>query len=1637
MNSAQRELVRGLRSRLPEVLAMRTGLRRSLLAFFVVAIGWLPKTAWAGDPPAPAGTHPRLFMTQQNLAAVAAKAKVSGSAAASLVSACQDTLDHPTDYAQRGGADGDAWPGSAMSCAFAYLATQNASFLTQAIKYWNAALDDDQMLGDGAGCTAGVDTKWQSWDGTPPAPPVIITVTHDTGYPMRWYGPYVALTYDWLYGAPGVDDALRAHTRMCLENWVDYYTDRGYHKDEPGANYNAGYVIGKTLAAIAISADDPTTSGHLWTETLDDVFQKLLIGQGLAGAPDVGTPAGVMLGGDWGEGWQYGVLSVAEYAAAARALADNGAAFPEMSSWANTLPLRYVYATVPSNDGQYVGGDFDSTDVYRSPPGLTLDAVLLGPSDDQAAGWAQFLKGKLASALQPPSGSLAVWSALADLRTVTPVDYTAQTPAPPLFYLARGTRTLYTRTSWDPSAFWGVFESAPQVNSDHHHFSASNFVFSRGADALIVDPSYYGCRGTLPTNAVTADSSVVIGTYAPSQTPWSEAELLWARGTSSSVFAARSDFANAFIFDGTASDIPYARRDWVLLPEGEVVVIDRVHTSAASRGVYVNFHANTGGTLALSGGAVKGTVGSSEVVIHAVTLSGGTPSIVQPPIDNGNCYDGSCTTTRFPTDEYSVTVPGPWAVAIHAFDGLGAGETPATVGSLRDAAYDPAGDNGAILGAAVYRASTQTYVIASSAKDGAAGSTLAYSVPGGSAARHVVFDAPEDGNGQSTVAAAVQGDRCAITMAAGAGFAGHPVMFSVSSAADGCAVQEDTGVAGGQPPPPVDTDGGIGAIGGGSSGGTGGASSGGGGGTNGGSSGGAHPDGGTTGLGFGPSAGDASCGCRLAPEEGGMGPWLVGAGSVFLVWMRRRARRPQVRPKGGFGRKHRRPQARPAPKARVTGLLASALLACSSNGSAPGADNTEGGPPNTADGGAADSGASDGALSDVALSDRAASDRATPADAGGADATRADGAQQEAGPSSQRPTILSFTATPPNLPAGGGPATLSWQVQNATSLSIDQGVGAVTGTSTSVQVTATTVFTLTATNVYGSVSAPASVSVGKNPSSDGSRFVAMVAPTSGESFVSPATLRLIAVGVDPNVDTNSPVDGKGDNASQVQFFVDDQVVLTVDGTNAEYCVFKGFASGVATGQHRVWARATYVNPAKVLDSEPRLVTVSDPPTYMKTIDLAQDVDVGASGYSLTGSAAAHIRLNGHGHRIASSGTAGALTLQFVDAFDLGDETDTSKPGIDVTTTGNIVIEDSLFDTSNTVSFSLGGTATASVRRNTFRSNMRMPLGQEPDAYGSPPSYPVLQFAGASTGAKVFAGNNVGAGWVAFDGATDWVVGGATDADSNVLIGPRVGIHIGGASKVQVRRNYSHHVYYGGWSQGNDLEMQGAASSTVEHNVIYGSSWPVRGGGGVEFRYNLVLEAGHEWMQPEPGGSVHHNVFVGGDNDVGGFYAYNDPPQANAAAIRIYNNTIDPLPGSKMSTALLTDSTTGAISVSSNAFVNIPAVTVINVNGAGITADYNGFLDSPGATHYSDGRTPAHDVTGTAKLSNPPTVVFSIDEYTIWTRATTAADVLSAYRAMYTPATGSPLVAGGDPAITAGNWIGAVGSGQATDSFGRP
>ena len=95
--------------------------------------------------------------------------------------------------------------------------------------------------------------------------------------------------------------------------------------------------------------------------------------------------------------------------------------------------------------------------------------------------------------------------------------------------------------------------------------------------------------------------------------------------------------------------------------------------------------------------------------------------------------------------------------------------------------------------------------------------------------------------------------------------------------------------------------------------------------------------------------------------------------------------------------------------------------------------------------------------------------------------------------SSSAPTIHSFTATPDLLPLSGGTVTLSWNVSDASTLSISPSIGdeaalTVNGEgSIQLAVSSKTTYTLTASNPVGTVAAEVAASSLKVPESDFSR----------------------------------------------------------------------------------------------------------------------------------------------------------------------------------------------------------------------------------------------------------------------------------------------------------------------------------------------------------------------------------------------------------------------------------------------------------------------------------------------------------------------------------------------------------------------
>jgi hypothetical protein len=150
-----------------------------------------------------------------------------------------------------------------------------------------------------------------------------------------------------------------------------------------------------------------------------------------------------------------------------------------------------------------------------------------------------------------------------------------------------------------------------------------------------------------------------------------------------------------------------------------------------------------------------------------------------------------------------VSVPGPWAVAVHVIDALGSNDAPATVVSLNDATVDPSGANKGVIGASIVRGGKTSYAVASSGTDGTTpNGTLTYGTPGAASARHVVYDAPEASDGTSSVTAVAQSGRCAMTVTAGSGkgLTGHPLIFDVGAASGGCVVTDAPSGNPGKPP---------------------------------------------------------------------------------------------------------------------------------------------------------------------------------------------------------------------------------------------------------------------------------------------------------------------------------------------------------------------------------------------------------------------------------------------------------------------------------------------------------------------------------------------------------------------------------------------------------------------------------------------------------------------------------------------------------------------------------------------------------------------------------------------------------------------------------------------------------------------
>jgi hypothetical protein len=617
-----------------------------------------------------------------------------------------------------GGWQGFEFVTTLSACLTSWVASGGENDRDTAIKYWRVLLDDYQSVGAGAG---GDDV-----------------VTHDTGYAMRTFAPYSALAYDWLHDAPGVTEELRAHARARFDAWSTYYSSSGYLRDLPGANYHAGYVFAATLMAIAEGGEAGEAGERHWTNVRDVIWKKDLL--------PAFEEGGVLSGGDWPEGWQYGSLSVLEHALAARAMQDNGVDVPGASAWASALPVRFAHGLTPATQQSFVGGDSDAATPNREPDNGPLLAALVGPASTEAKSWAQQLNQELnlhnENTLFDALGQAASTNAQA-LPATTPTNY-----------LAKGVGNWYVRGSWEKNTSWGVFQCSRRLVDDHQYSNAGNWVLTRGADDLVVDPSPYGSLSTLTGNAPAVDSGSLPEGYSPSQGFWgTKSGLVWARQSGSGVAVARCDYADQFSREDVPSDVAHALRDFVLVPTpagASVVLIDRVQTGGAERSLHLRVRSPA--SLELAADVAQGSLGDSTLTVRKVWSSSGTGSVRAMP-QASECPSSShtCDVSKLPAgSEYRIDVTGPDASAIHVVDATAKGAAPPTE-LLSGAGY---------RGVLLERSGAHIAVLSSD------GAPLSYAVKAAAGTVHVVLDAPSDAAGLSDVSATREGADCKVQVAA-------------------------------------------------------------------------------------------------------------------------------------------------------------------------------------------------------------------------------------------------------------------------------------------------------------------------------------------------------------------------------------------------------------------------------------------------------------------------------------------------------------------------------------------------------------------------------------------------------------------------------------------------------------------------------------------------------------------------------------------------------------------------------------------------------------------------------------------------------------------------------------------------------
>jgi hypothetical protein len=464
------------------------------------------------------GAHPRILLTQERLGALALHREPSTTVWKSLIDACQKARGEKI----ASGYEAWDWANAALELALCAKVTHDTTYRDAGLRYFQALLDDKTAVGDGQGGD--------------------LIVRHDDGYSIRTHGWLGAIAYDWLSDAPGMTPALKKKAMDRFIAWTSWFREKGYNRDQPISNYYMGYFGAVAFAGLACSGEDPRArdlsvqAARMWNSEIVPTFGSKLEG------------------GDFPEGWQYGDLVgtvLALYLDAANTARAPGAKSiaGDLPWLSETIPLR-EHALLPDSKHTYDNGDWSQKPALAPAEMLSALAVVLG--DDQVG------KGHKAAYLAQLARRTGKgeWKWLEALAP-DPDPPLSDTSKGPLSYLAKGTATVFARTSFASGGIWFAFSSAPSL-SDHQHLDAGHFELVRAEDPLIIDSGDYAAYSSLSHNVIIVDDPLQssnpeeaakthpIITYKGNQSPWSDSAHIARFEDAGPYVYALADYASAY-----------------------------------------------------------------------------------------------------------------------------------------------------------------------------------------------------------------------------------------------------------------------------------------------------------------------------------------------------------------------------------------------------------------------------------------------------------------------------------------------------------------------------------------------------------------------------------------------------------------------------------------------------------------------------------------------------------------------------------------------------------------------------------------------------------------------------------------------------------------------------------------------------------------------------------------------------------------------------------------------------------------------------------------------------------------------------------------------------------------------------------